>query len=100
MIDLLTQALARGNDFYDIHYYLGIAYNGAALFDDAIKQYERALELNAKSTDANIQAGIAYQNLKSYVKAREYYTRAIQIDPENQTATENLKRLDELQKKF
>ncbi len=100
MIDLLTQALAHGNDFYDIHYYLGIAYNGAALFDDAIKQYERALELNAKSTDANIQAGIAYQNMKSYVKAREYYTKAIQIDPENQTATENLKRLDELQKKF
>ena len=100
MIDLLTQALARGNDFYDINYYLGIAYNGAALFEDAIKQYERALELNARSTDANIQAGIAYQNMKSYVKAREYYTRAIQIDPENQTATENLKRLDELQKKF
>ena len=100
MIDLLTQALARGNDFYDIHYYLGIAYNGAALFDDAIKQYERALELNPKSTDANIQAGIAYQNMKSYAKARDYYLRAIGIDPENQTATENLKRLDELQKKF
>jgi tetratricopeptide (TPR) repeat protein len=100
MIDLLTQALARGNDFYDIHYYLGIAYNGAALYEEAIKQYERGLELNAKSIDANIQAGIAYQNMKSYAKAREYYTRAIQIDPENQTATENLKRLDELQKKF
>jgi tetratricopeptide (TPR) repeat protein len=100
MIDLLTQALARGNDFFDIHYYLGIAYNGAALYEEAIKQYERALELNSKSIDANIQAGIAYQNMKSYAKAREYYTRAIQIDPENQTATENLKRLDELQKKF
>lgn len=100
MIDLLTQALARGNDFYDIHYYLGIAYNGAALFDDAIKQYERALELNPKSIDANIQAGIAYQNMKSYAKAREYDTRAIEIDPENQTATENMKRLDDLQKKF
>ena len=100
MIDLLTGALAHGNDFYDIHYYLGIAYNGAALFEDAIKQYERALELNPKSVEANIQAGIAYQNMKSYGKARDYYTRAIQIDPENQTATENLKRLDELQKKF
>ena len=100
MIDLLTQALVHGNDFYDIHYYLGIAYNGAALYEDAIKQYERALELNDRSVDANIQAGIAYQNMKSYVKARDYYTRAIQIDPENQTATENLKRLDDLQKKF
>jgi len=100
MIDLLTQALAHGNDFYDIHYYLGIAYNGAALYEDAIKQYERALELNDRSVNANIQAGIAYQNMKSYAKAREYYTKAIQIDPENQTATENLKRLDDLQKKF
>ena len=100
MIDLLTQALARGNDFYDIHYYLGIAYNGAAMYEEGIKQYERALELNPRSIDANIQAGIAYQNMKSYAKARDYYTRAIQIDPENQTATENLKRLDELQKKF
>jgi tetratricopeptide (TPR) repeat protein len=100
MIDLLAQAITRGNDFYDIHYYLGIAYNGAALYDLAIQQYERALELNSKSIDANIQAGISYQNMKSYAKARDYFNRAITIDPENQTATENLKRLDELQKKF
>lgn len=100
MIDLLTQSLAFGNDFFDIHFYLGIAYNGSAQYDLAILQYERALELNSKSIDANIQAGISYQNMKSYTKAREYFKRAIVIDPENQTATENLKRLDELQKKF
>ncbi len=100
MIDLLTQSLAFGNDFFDIHFYLGIAYNGSAQYDLAIQQYERALELNSKSIDANIQAGISYQNMKSYTKAREYFKRAIVIDPENQTATENLKRLDELQKKF
>ena len=100
MMDLLNEAIVRGNDFFNIHYYLGIAYNGAGLFEEAIKQYQRALELNSKSIDANIQAGIAYQNMKSYAKARECYTKAIQIDPENQTATENLKRLDELQKKF
>jgi tetratricopeptide (TPR) repeat protein len=100
MIDLLTQSLAYGNDFFDIHYNLGIAYNGSAQYDLAIQQYERALELNSKSIDANIQAGISYQNMKSYTKARDYFKRAIAIDPENQTATENLKRLDELQKKF
>ena len=100
MIDLLTQAVTYGNDFFDIHYYLGIAYNGSAQYDLAIQQYERALELNNKSIDANIQAGISYQNMKSYTKAREYFRRAISIDPENQTATDNLKRLDELQKKM
>ncbi len=100
MIDLLSQAITYGNDFFDIHYYLGIAYNGSAQYDLAIQQYERALELNGKSIDANIQAGISYQNMKSYAKAREYFRRAISIDPENQTATDNLKRLDELQKKM
>jgi len=100
MIDLLTQSLAYGNDFFDIHFYLGIAYNGSAQYDLAILQYERALELNNKSIDANIQAGISYQNMKSFTKARDYFKRAIAIDPENQAATENLKRLDELQKKF
>ncbi|MFA6456957.1 MAG: hypothetical protein WCW40_09060 [Bacteroidota bacterium] len=100
MIDLLTQAINFGNDFFDIHYYLGIAYNGSAQYDLAIQQYERALELNSKSIDANIQAGISYQNMKSYTKARDYFKRAITIDPENQTATDNLKRLDELQKKM
>jgi tetratricopeptide (TPR) repeat protein len=100
MIDLLTQSLSYGNDFFDIHFYLGIAYNGSAQYDLAIQQYERALELNNRSIDANIQAGISYQNMKSYSKARDYFRRAIVIDPENQTATENLKRLDELQKKF
>jgi tetratricopeptide (TPR) repeat protein len=100
MIDLLTQSLAYGNDFFDIHFYLGIAYNGSAQYDLAILQYERALELNNKSINANIQAGISYQNMKSFTKARDYFKRAIVIDPENQTATENLKRLDELQKKF
>ncbi len=100
MIDLLTQALASGNDFFDIHFYLGIAYNGSAQYDLAIQQYERALELNGKSIDANIQAGISYQNMKSFAKAREYFRRAISIDPENQTATDNMKRLDELQKKM
>lgn len=100
MADLLVSALDHGNDFFDIHYYLGIAYNGSAQYDLAIQQYERALELNSNSIDANIQAGISYQNMKSYSKAREYFRRAISIDPENQTATDNLKRLDELQKKM
>lgn len=100
MIDLLTQALNYGNDFFDIHYYLGIAYNGSAQYDLAIQQYERALELNTNSIDANIAAGISYQNMKSYTKARDFFKRAIAIDPENQAATDNLKRLDELQKKM
>jgi tetratricopeptide (TPR) repeat protein len=100
MIDLLTQSLAFGNDFFDIHYYLGVAYNGSTQYDLAIQQYDRALELNNKSIDANIQAGISNRNMKSYAKAREYFKRAIVIDPENQGATDNLKNLDELQKKF
>lgn len=100
MVDLLAQAVSRGNDFFAIRFYLGAAYNGVGLYNEAIAQFERALELNPKSIEANIQAGISYLNIKSYPKAREYFNRALAIDPENIGATEQLKGLDELQKSF
>jgi tetratricopeptide (TPR) repeat protein len=100
MVDLLAQAVSRGNDFYAIRFYLGAAYNGVGLYNEAIAQFERALELNPKSIEANIQAGISYLNIKSYPKAREYFNRALAIDPENIGATEQLKGLDELQKSY
>lgn len=100
MIELLTNALANGNEYWEILYHLGYAYNATSKFGEAIDQYRKALELNPKSYDTNIQIGLAFQNLKNFPKAREYYTKALQLDPEDQTAIEFMKRLDEIQKKY
>ncbi|MEE9288892.1 MAG: tetratricopeptide repeat protein, partial [Bacteroidota bacterium] len=76
------------------------AYNATSKFGEAIDQYRKALELNPKSYDTNIQIGLAFQNLKNFPKARDYYTNALQLDPEDQTAIEFMQRLDEIQKKY
>jgi tetratricopeptide (TPR) repeat protein len=37
-------------DFYLAHYYLGLAYRAKSMIDEAIAEYEKAVDLNAKAT--------------------------------------------------
>ncbi|MBM4160611.1 MAG: tetratricopeptide repeat protein [Ignavibacteria bacterium] len=98
MIDVLTRALARGNDYWEIHYNLGVAYMGDGDLARAIAHFEQALALSPNSYQTNIQVGLAHQTAKNYQKAREYFNRAINIDPVRQDAVNFLDKLNELQK--
>jgi len=55
-------------------------------FDEAIKNYARALELNPKNYSAALYIGDSYFAAKNWDKAGEWYGRAIQIDPDRETA--------------
>lgn len=98
MIQVLTTALQRGNDYWETHSNLGLAYMGDGDPARAIQQYELALSINPRSYTTNIQLGLAYQTVKEYQKAREYFNNAINIDPLRQEAVEYLSRLNELQR--
>ena len=98
MIEVLSRALSKGNDFWETNINLGIAYLGDGNLPQAIKQFERALELSPGNYQTNVQLGLAYQTAKDYQKARDYYNKAIFIDPHRLDAVESLQKLDELQK--
>jgi len=98
IINVLTTALSKGNDFWEINYNLGIAFAGDADPARAIQSFERALALNPKSYKTNIQIGLAHQNIKNYQKAREYFNNAIGLDPTKQEAVDFLTKLNELQR--
>jgi tetratricopeptide (TPR) repeat protein len=98
IINVLTTALARGNDFWVINCNLGVAFSGDADPARAIQSFEHALFLNPKSYRVNIQIGLAHQNVKNYQKAREYFNNAIGLDPTKQEAVDFLLKLNELQK--
>ena len=98
MIEVLTYALSRGNDYWETNLNLGIACLGDGDLPKAIKQFERALDLNPNNYQTNVQLGLAHQAAKNFQKAREYYNKAIFIDPHRLEAVEALQKLDEAQK--
>jgi tetratricopeptide (TPR) repeat protein len=98
MVEVLTRAIGHGNDYWEMHFSLGVAYMGDGDLARAIVHFERALELSPNSYQTNIQLGLAHQTAKNYQKAREYFNRAINIDPVRQEAVNFLDKLNELQK--
>jgi len=58
MIDVLTRALDHGNDFWEINFNLGRAYMGDGDLARAIKQFERALQLNPNNYETDVQLGL------------------------------------------
>ena len=98
MIEVLTIALDKGNDYWLIHSILGTAYQGDSDPARAIQQLEMALALNGRSYKTNIQLGNAHQTVKNYQKAREFFNKAIDLDPTRQDAVDYLTKLNELQR--
>lgn len=98
MIDVLTQAIQRGNNYWETNINLGFAYMGDGDIARAIEHFQRALDLNPKSYQTNIQLGLAYQTVKDYQKARDYFNKAIAIDPLRQEAVDFLQKLNDLQR--
>ena len=57
---------------------------------NAIKQYEKAIEINSNFLDAHCNLGALYQQQKDYDKAITHYNKAITIDPNDCFAYHNL----------
>jgi Tfp pilus assembly protein PilF len=55
-------------------------------FDEALKNYSHALELDPKNYSAALFSGNSYDRQNNFAKAAEWYQRAIQIDPNIETA--------------
>jgi tetratricopeptide (TPR) repeat protein len=68
----------------------GMQYIDAAKYDEAIKEYEKAVLIDPRKPDALTGLGVAYQSLGEYDEAVEYFTMAYDAAPENETIQENL----------
>jgi tetratricopeptide (TPR) repeat protein len=55
-------------------------------FDEAIKDYSKALELDPKNYTAALFIGNTYDKQNQFSQGAEWYQRAIQLDPDTETA--------------
>jgi len=52
-------------------------------YQEAIKNYDKAIELDPKFESAYYMRGVAYCGLHNYREAIKHYNKAIELDPEN-----------------
>jgi tetratricopeptide (TPR) repeat protein len=72
----------------------GYVYRGAALFnlgryDAALRDYDRAIEINPRDFDARVNRGVVCERLGRYSDAVAEFTCALTIRPDNVTALVN-----------
>lgn len=69
---------------------IGIAYHQMMQLDIAKKNYEKAIKLNSKYTEAINNLGTVFYAKKNHRKAIRYYKRALKISPRSASILSNL----------
>ncbi len=76
------------------HYYdLGNLFVDAQNYQDALVQYQKAVELSPEFVGAIINVGNCYYMLKDYDKAIASFKKALEFEPSNKQASRNLSHL-------
>jgi tetratricopeptide (TPR) repeat protein len=74
----LQPLITEYSDDYRVFLMLGFIYHREGRFPRAIKNYEKALELNDRDFDSSINLSIIYNDLGKYKLGAEYYKKAVQ----------------------
>lgn len=71
--------LERSDSFADIHNMLGVVYHNRGTLDAARKQFERALSINPRYTEAALNLVVTYNELDRYEDAAKVYRQALSL---------------------
>jgi predicted Zn-dependent protease with MMP-like domain len=84
------EALARREDdaylLAEVHYIRGNAFQGLFRFEEALREYDRALDLVPDHPDYLYEKGATLYYLLEFEKAEECLTSALELDPSNADA--------------
>jgi len=69
---------------------LGVLYSETKEYNKSIRKFEKAIELNPNSADANYNLGIVYQKIGKAKRANQYFERAIELNPAYQSKIPSL----------
>ena len=81
--------LMANPDSWSAHYNLGTYYQGRGMHQQAIKSYDKAVELEADAIMPLVNSAMAYSILGNNLQAEEKLKAALDVDPENSAANLN-----------
>ena len=71
-IDNFNKAIEFPGDNFDAFFYRGLAYHRTDRFDEAIKDYERAIQINSKNPRTYANMGVCYRAKKIMIMKTRY----------------------------
>ncbi|MFC2084929.1 tetratricopeptide repeat protein [Bacteroidota bacterium] len=81
-IEMTQKALVLDSISLISHTYMGEVYRDAGLYDKAIEQYNKMIDINSDfSLRSYCEMGITYQAAKDYENAIAHFKKATQLDP-------------------
>ena len=92
-IAALKQLLELHPAFPDLHNLLGVAYHNEEMTDDAIEEFETALRLNARYTDARLNLGMALVERGRDAEALRHLHRVAEAQPDNAVSRDLLRQI-------
>ena len=75
----LEEVLKEKDSFADVYDMLGFIYYTAGRRQDAIKYFQKALEINPNYTEVSLNLAVAYNEMGEFDKAREIYAKAKEV---------------------
>ena len=91
--NILEESLEISPDNAKIHYQLGLIYQAQNNRPSALNYMKKAVELDETFTDAKCKLALMFENLGDKENAILLYEEVLKIEPENETASNNLKML-------
>lgn len=77
-------------EWWNLMFFIGLAYRQKEDYDEAIYYYKRTLNLNTGHVDTFNEIGLCYMSMGQYPLAQEYFEEALRLDPENSELLCNL----------
>jgi tetratricopeptide (TPR) repeat protein len=75
--DYLTRVVEQHDDFADVFNMLGVICHDRGLFTKAQQNFERALAINPRYTEAALNLAVTYNDLGQYDQAKGVFTKAL-----------------------
>lgn len=86
----LLELEERYPEWWNLHFFIGLAYRQQEEYAKAITYFQRVLELEERIADPYAEIGISFAAMGKYQKAIEYFEKALQKDPDNGELLSNL----------
>ncbi len=80
----------RYPEWWNLQFFIGLAYRQQEQYSKAITYFQRVLELEERIAEPYVEIALSFAGLGKYFKAQEYFEKALEKDPGNGEILANL----------